>query len=225
MRLEKIFGILTNYDNDIYHKDTDGHTYYGFCCGDISISPQTEPSDFYYTVFKNGEAHKFRKGDFRVIDKLFVSNLPDIDYKIHSDVVVVSAGYIVFDNEDSNITKQAISDIYDYMRKNSLYECIKLGQSGAGFDGKTITCELLTIPELIRINSGLKYFEKKPFPFIKNIQNNSIYIYTSQLYYPGFKDIDKEESDTMVQDILTIGRQVVPGDIQYKELYINNLYY
>lgn len=117
MRLNRILDIMVSYDSDMLHNNTNGHTYYGFHNGSVSICKK-EKDEFYYILDKDGTVSKLKKGDVEVIDTFSAAKLPDVEYELYSDIAVVSAGYIMFNSKDKAFDKKLITSLWDYYNEN-----------------------------------------------------------------------------------------------------------
>ena len=236
MRLNRILDIMVSYDSDMLHKNTNGHTYYGFHNGSVSICKK-EKDEFYYILDKDGTVSKLKKGDVEVIDTFSAAKLPDVEYELYGDIAVVSAGYIMFNSKDKAFDKKLITSLWDYYNENrdkfksSLFVTFSkeyLKQATISSSTSSLQIELLTVPELAKMNCDFKYFEKRIFPFIKSMNNrNSIYIYTTQISLEYLsRTPDKEVSEMGVDAIINRAEQLFPSvEFTYKPVTVRKLYY
>lgn len=238
MKLDRIMDILISYNSDMFRKNTEGHEYYGFMNGNISVYMDGVKNPYYYTIYKTGEVSKFKKGDIIKLEDLTISDLPsDVDYKIYSDIQVVTAGYITFNSKTKAMDKKLITSLWDYYNEpNNAYgfrssasisfsrEYMKQISIDANL-GTTI--KILSIPELAILNCNLGYFEKKILPFIKSMNNeNSVYMYITQLRVEStFMVPDKKKCDDLVSTILATTKSLYPDiSIGYKPVNVKRIY-
>lgn len=238
MKLDRIMDILVSYTNDLFRKNTEGHEYYGFMNGNISVYIDGVKDPYYYTIYKNGDVSKFRKGDIVKISDLTVSDLPsDAEYKIYSDIQVVTAGYITFKSKIKPMDKKLITALWDYynepdnkdgFRSSSSISFSKdyMKQIAINANPGT-TIKILSVPELAVLNCNLGYFEKKIFPFIKSMNNeNSVYMYITQLRVEStFMVPDKKKCNGITRAIVDTARKLYPNiPIGYKSVNVNRIY-
>ena len=62
MKLDRIMDILISYNSDMFRKNTEGHEYYGFMNGNISVYMDGVKNPYYYTIYKTEKLVNLRKG-------------------------------------------------------------------------------------------------------------------------------------------------------------------
>lgn len=237
MKLSRLMDILVSYNSDLFRKNTEGHEYYGFINGNVSVYIDEPKDPYYYTIYKNGEVDKFKKGDIVQLESMTVSDLPsDADYKIYSDIQVITAGYITFKSKTKAMDKKLITSLWDYYNepdnkdgfKSSCYisfskdymKNISISVSSG------IEIRILTVPELAILNCNLGYFEKKILPFIKSKNNdNAVYMFSTQLRAGLFSTPDKKKCSESVEAVINTASELYPDiSIGYKPVNAKRIY-
>lgn len=242
MKLSKIFGMLLDYDQDIDKPGIDGYEYHGFLGSSVDITTADPTDPYYYTLYRDGSVEKYKKGDVMRLDDLKIDQLPNTDYKLYSDVSITTAGYFVFSSEEDSVTDTKLitsleNAIYDMNNDEYRVEEVMDQNSNPGlfinisiakYAGVHTVAQIMTIPELIKLNQTYRFFEKKKLPVDYNMtSDNSIYIFTRQRRCDSeFRSVDKISATNFVHMLLSkLQYENQNCNIEYKPIQVSKVFW
>ena len=242
MKLSRIFGMLLDYDQDTDKPGINGYEYHGFLGSSVDITTADPTDPYYYTLYADGSVEKYKKGDVMRLDDTKINRLPNIDYKLYSDVSITTAGYFTFSSEDDSVTDTKLitsleDTIYNmYSDEYKVAEVIDEDNNPGLFINISITkcsgvhtvAQIMTIPELIKLNQAYRFFEKKKLPVDYNMtSDNSIYIFTRQRRCDSeFRSVDKISATNFVHMLLSkLQYENQNCNVEYKPMQASKLFW
>lgn len=242
MKLSRIFGMLLDYDQDANKPGIDGYEYHGFLGLSVDIATADPGDPYYYTLYKDGSVEKYKKGDVMRLDELKIDQLPNTDYKLYSDVSITTAGYFVFSSEDDSVDdtklitsledaiynmnsdEYKVAEVVDVDDNPGLFVNISIAKN----TGVHTVAQIMTIPELIKLNKTFRFFEKKKLPVDYNMtSDNSVYIFTRQRRCDSeFRSADKISATNFVHMLLSkLQYENQNCSIEYKPMQASKLFW